>query len=149
MKYWIVVASKTHVLKGLNESFVQTCHGKKRPLENMSPGDLIIFYSPTFTFGKKDKLQHFTGVCKVTYNNIYSYKISEDFIPYRRNIRVINSQEVSINQLDLNFKTGNWGMKLRRGILEIDYRDAVSIMTAMQVDQSLVLLKLNAIGECC
>jgi hypothetical protein len=29
LKYWIGVASKEHVLRGVDEGFAQVCHGKK------------------------------------------------------------------------------------------------------------------------
>ncbi|GAB4226009.1 MAG: hypothetical protein Tsb0021_01550 [Chlamydiales bacterium] len=35
-RYWIAVASKKHVQKGVLEGFAQVCHGKKGPLFSMN-----------------------------------------------------------------------------------------------------------------
>lgn len=32
-KYWILVASREHVLKGESGGFIQVCHGKCAPLK--------------------------------------------------------------------------------------------------------------------
>ena len=39
MKYWIIVASKDHLQRGLNGGFIQANHGKAAPLKRMQPGD--------------------------------------------------------------------------------------------------------------
>lgn len=49
-RYWIGVASREHVQRGITEGICQVCHGKAGPLKFMSPGDWIIYYSPTIKF---------------------------------------------------------------------------------------------------
>lgn len=50
-RYWIGVASREHVHRGVKGGFAQVCHGKPGPLERMAEGDWIIYYSPTVEFG--------------------------------------------------------------------------------------------------
>jgi hypothetical protein len=59
---WIAVASAEHVRIGRARGFMQVCHGKAAPLRRLSPGDRVIYYSPTETFRGKDRLQAFTAI---------------------------------------------------------------------------------------
>jgi len=59
---WIAVASAEHVQRGRNAGFMQVCHGKVSPLRRVRPDDHVIYYSPTHTFGGRDKLQAFTAI---------------------------------------------------------------------------------------
>lgn len=61
MSNWIAVASAEHVQKGRLSGFMQVCHGKGAPLRRMKPNDWVVYYSPTVTFGGRDKLQSFTA----------------------------------------------------------------------------------------
>lgn len=55
MSYWVAVASKEHVQRGIAGGFAQVCHGKPTPLNRMETGDWIIYYSPTELFGSAVK----------------------------------------------------------------------------------------------
>lgn len=60
-RYWIIVASKNHVQKGVSSGFMQACHGKASPLRRLRLFDWVIYYSPKKIFeGKKNVklLQH-------------------------------------------------------------------------------------------
>ena len=46
MKYWIGVASRNHVQRGVADGFAQLCHGKQNPLTRMTRGDWLVYYSP-------------------------------------------------------------------------------------------------------
>ena len=85
-KYWIIAASKDHVKKGIAAGFAQACHGKSSPLKRMKKGDCIVYYSGKQTIGKPEKCQEFTALGEVTDDEIYQFKVSEDFCPSRRNI---------------------------------------------------------------
>ncbi|WP_313897332.1 EVE domain-containing protein [Bacillus cereus group sp. BfR-BA-01380] len=45
INYWIGVASRDHVLKGVEGGIAQLCHGDSSPLKRMKSGDWIIYYS--------------------------------------------------------------------------------------------------------
>ena len=38
-RYWLGVVSREHVLRGVEVGIVQVNHGKRTPLERLSPGD--------------------------------------------------------------------------------------------------------------
>jgi len=50
MKYWILVASKDHVMRGVTLGFAQAGHGKRSGLARMHKGDMIVYYSPKAQF---------------------------------------------------------------------------------------------------
>ncbi|WP_341900458.1 EVE domain-containing protein [Fluviicola taffensis] len=126
-KYWIIVASKDHVKKGLAEGFAQACHGKSGPLKRMKKDDFIIYYSSKQTMNKPDKCQEFTAIGKVADEETYSFQMSEDFCPSRRNIEFFKNEAVSIlpliNELDFIQNKKSWGYPFRFGFFEINQHD--------------------------
>ncbi len=98
-KYWIGIASCEHVQRGIKGGFAQVCHGKIGTLKYMSEGDWLIYYSPTHTFRGKELCRYFTAIGTVDHGDPYTFEMSEDFIPWRRNITFLKSQEVPIEPL--------------------------------------------------
>ncbi|MCR8557072.1 EVE domain-containing protein [Mucilaginibacter sp. BJC16-A38] len=127
MKYWIVVVSKDHIARGVAGGFMQANHGKEGPLKRMAVGDWVIFYSPKQTFAGKEPLQAFTAIGEVADDQIYQHKMSDDFIPYRRNIKYHEGKETPIAPLinELSFITSktSWGYQFRFGFFEIPEED--------------------------
>jgi hypothetical protein len=142
MKYWVIVASKDHLQRGMKGGFIQANHGKSAPLKRMHAGDWVVFYSPKVEFEKPEKLQAFTAVCKILDEEIYQQDMDGGFIPFRRNVRFLISKEVSIQPLipALTFikdKT-HWGAPFRFGTLEIPEVDFQKITEQMLDDQTLL-----------
>ncbi len=94
--HWLAVASQEHVKRGVSGGFAQVCHGKPGPLKQMSPGDWIIYYSPTEQFGGKMPCRKFTAIGRVKPKEPYQFQKSSDFVPWRRDIEFIDSKETSI-----------------------------------------------------
>ncbi|MGY4537232.1 putative RNA-binding protein [Mucilaginibacter sp. UYNi724] len=134
-KYWIAVASKDHVASGVEGGFMQANHGKEAPLKKITPDDWVIFYSPKQTYSGKEPLQAFTAIGQVKNVEIYQHKMSEDFVPYRRDVHFYKCTEASINPLipDLQFIENKkaWGFKFRFGFFEIPGHDFELIKSAM------------------
>jgi hypothetical protein len=107
---WIGVASKDHVLLGVNGHFVQVCHGKGGSLRKMKAGDAFVYYSPTITFGGKDKLQAFTAIGTVRTGEVYQFEMSSDFKPFRCDVDFFSAKETPISLLKptLLITQGNW-----------------------------------------
>ncbi len=142
MKYWIIVASKDHVQRGLSEGFIQANHGKATPLRRMQAGDLVIFYSPKLEYGKPEKCQCFTAIVRVVEDDVYQHDMGGGFIPFRRKVQFLPSNDVSILPLieDLTFikdKT-HWGAPFRFGTLQIPEEDFRLIASRMVEDKSLL-----------
>ena len=60
-RYWIVVASRDHVQRGVEEGICQVCHGKEGQLRRMSEGDWIVFYSSKERYDGAEKCRKFTA----------------------------------------------------------------------------------------
>lgn len=126
-RYWITVVSKDHLARGIAGGFMQANHGKPGPLQRIKAGDWVIFYSHKQTYKGNEQLQAFTGIGQATDDEVYQHKMSEDFIPYRRNVQFYESKETPIGPLidDLDFipnKT-SWGYPFRFGFFEIMSHD--------------------------
>lgn len=136
-RYWIGVASKEHVLRGVSGGFAQVCHGKSGPLNQMQEGDWIVYYSPTTKFGQKEPCQSFTAIGKIKEGDTYLFAMSEDFIPWRRDVSFMKSSEISIQKLlnELSFikDKQKWGFPFRRGCFEISQKDFQVIAKAMEI----------------
>lgn len=137
VRYWIAVASKEHVKKGVAGGFAQVCHGKSSPLNRMEEGDWIIYYSPTTQFRQKEPCQSFTAIGKIKGGNPYLFPISEYCIPWRRDVSFLKSEEATIRALldELSFikDKQKWGFPFRRGCFEITQQDFEIIKRAMGV----------------
>lgn len=137
-KYWMLVASKNHVLRGVKEGIVQACHGKAQPLKRMSIGDGIIYYSPKLEFENNIPCQEFTAIGFVSGEDVYAYDMGNGFIPYRRNVRYVDANPVQIKPLieKLQFVSDKkqWGYKFRFGAFEISEIDFKLIAKEMQAN---------------
>jgi hypothetical protein len=126
-RYWIVVASKEHVMLGVTGGFAQAGHGKRSGLARMHAGDYLIYYSPKVALGGDDPLHAFTALGKVADDEIVQVEMSPDFKPFRRNVNYLHTGEVTIEPLvqDLQFikNKKSWGYAFRFGLLEIQQQD--------------------------
>jgi hypothetical protein len=135
-KNWIAVAAADHVARGRRGGFMQVHHGRAAGLKRIKPGDRIAYYSPTETFGGKDKLQAFTAIGVVAAGEPYPHDMAGGFRPFRRDVRWRRGRVAPIAPLldALDFTTGrrNWGYKLRFGLFEVSERDFERIAAAMR-----------------
>ena len=134
-QFWIGTVSKEHVLNGKKLGIAQVCHGKGAPLKRMHPRDVLVYYSPNITFGEKSPLQCFTAIGIIQSEQPYQVTMTEDFMPYRHDVKYLTTQDIPIRPLlsQLSFikdKT-NWGVPFRFGILKIPRDDFIVIATAM------------------
>ncbi|NBZ87108.1 EVE domain-containing protein [Stagnihabitans tardus] len=134
-RHWIAVASADHVARGLAGGFAQACHGKRGPLARARPGDRVIYYAPTETFGQRDKLQAFVAYGHFT-SEVYQAQMG-DFRPHRRDVTWAEAHRAAIAPLlpHLSFTAGkaNWGAPFRWGFFEIPAHDSAIIARAMGV----------------
>ena len=136
-KYWIAVASREHVLRGVAGGFAQVCHGKAGPLRAMQENDWLVYYSPTERFGEPIPCRRFTAIGQVGSKAPYQYQMSEDFIPWRRDVIFVKAKETEITPLidKLSFipDKKRWGFPFRRGCFAIPREDFQLIATSMGV----------------
>ena len=138
-RYWMVVVSKDHVQRGVKDVFMQANHGKAVSLKRLSAGDWVIFYSPKQTYAGNEPLQALTAIGQVTDEGPYQFKMTGDFIPYRRNVDFYKCTETSIIpliwKLDFIENKKSWGYKFRFGFFEMQERDFDIIRSEMLKDE--------------
>ena len=141
MKYWIILVSKDHISRGIAGGFVQANHGKQAPLRRMAAGDWVIIYSPKPTMNGTEPLQAFTAIGQLADDEVYQHKMSEDFIPYRRNVNSSRCTQIPIlplvNELDFIPNKKSWGYPFRFGFFEINGHDFGLIKTHMLKDEPI------------
>ena len=135
--YWVAVASREHVKKGMALGFCQVCHGKAGPLKQMKANDWIVYYSPKEKFGEKLPCQKFTALGQVLPKDPYQFQMSIDFAPWRRDIAFLDAKEAPIepliDKLEFIQNKKHWGFVFRRGCFPISLNDFQTIVSSMEV----------------
>jgi hypothetical protein len=130
-RYWVAVASADHVRRGQAGGFMQLGHGREAPLRRLKPGDRIAYYSPTGSFGGKDRLQAFIAIGTVAGGDPYR----GDTGLWRRDVAWAQASPAPIAPLvdRLEFAAGgsNWGYRLRFGLISVSAQDFALIAAAM------------------
>ncbi|WP_374497122.1 EVE domain-containing protein [Vogesella indigofera] len=135
-RYWIGVACREHVARGVAGGFAQLCHGKAAPLARMAAGDGLVYYSPQDALGSPRRCQAFTAIGSVCAGAPYRVSMDAHFRPWRRDVAFVAAQAAPIRPLltQLAFITdpARWGYPLRFGQLQISAADFYLIAAAMQ-----------------
>lgn len=126
-KYYIIVASKDHIQRGVAGGFIQANHGKAASLRKLRKDDWVIIYSPKTSYEGNEPLQAFTAIGQVKDEELYQGIMAGDFTPYRRNVVYYQCNDRPIAPLinDLNFIENKkaWGYRFRFGFFEISQED--------------------------
>ena len=139
---WIAVASAEHARRGSTVApgpgYMQVCHGKATPLRRIRAGDRVAYYAPTVTMRGKDKLQRFVSIGRVLPGDAYAHDMGGGFVPFRKDVAYVESQEASIlpliPRLDFVDSPSRWGAKFRFGLVEVSDHDMRLIAEAMNAD---------------
>jgi len=135
--FWIGVASRDHVMKGVKGGFCQLSHGKASPVERLKPGDRIVYYSPRETMREGEPVRAFTAIGKILKGEAYRADMGGGFKPVRRDVRFFKAHDAPIKPLleTLSFTKGraSWGYAFRRGSFPIKADDYRAIARAMGV----------------
>jgi hypothetical protein len=137
-RYWIGVVSREHVMIGVKGSFMQLNHGKRAPLQRLSAGDGVVFYSPKTSYPDGEPLQAFTAIGRVNTGDIYQVEMTPQFKPFRVDVTFLKAKEAPIRALidRLSFieDKSHWGARFRFGHLSIGEVDFALIAKAMGRD---------------
>lgn len=135
-KYFLIIASKDHVLSGVKQEIAQAGHGRKDFISKPSKGDWIVYYSPKDKFEDGKSYQKFTAIGQITDDEPYQTDTQNKFKPYRRNVDYKASLEAEIRPLieNLSFikNKKRWGIYLINGFREIPKEDFEVIKHAMK-----------------
>jgi hypothetical protein len=133
-RYWLNVVSREHVRRGVDLGIAQVNHGKKLPLQRMRPGDGVVYYSPRERMRDGAPIKAFTAIGTIAEGEPWQAD-EGGFQPWRRTVSYRDDvRELPIDELrsvlDLT-STPNWGIVLRRGLVELSEHDFRSIYDAM------------------
>ncbi len=138
MKFWINTVCKDHVLSGKMDGIIQAGHGKAAPLERLSAGDWVIYYSPKTSLQNGQALQSFTAACRVGEGAVYQVEVNPDFHPFRRDAEYFEVTQAEIKplieSLDFIANKRSWGFPFRRGLFEISRSDFDLIAAEIKLD---------------
>ena len=138
MKFWINTVCEDHVLDGKTGGIIQAGHGKAAPLERLSAGDWVVYYSPKTSLRNGQPLQSFTAACRVGEGAVYQVEVNPDFQPFRREADYFEVAPAEIEPLieSLDFITNkrSWGFPFRRGLFEISRSDFALIAAEIKLD---------------
>lgn len=139
-RYWLGVVSKEHVLRGVELGFAQANHGKRTAVERMRPGDTLIYYSPREGMRSGAPVRAFTAIGTIDDRPAWQpdpIELADGgcFQPWRRSVSYrTDANETALDELrdELDLTSSpNWGMILRRGLIELTAHDHAVIAKAM------------------
>lgn len=135
-RYWIGVASREHVLTGVQGGFAQFSHGKPGPARRLSKGDWVIYYSGNERYREPEPCQRFTAIGRVADSAPEQVEQAPGFRPWRRRVTYRRAAEADVRPLigRLSFikNKSRWGAAFRFGFLEISAADFARIARAMR-----------------
>jgi len=134
-RYWIVVSSRDHVQRAVEQGFCQVSHGKEAPLKRMSAGDWVVFYSSKERYDGVERCRKFSAIGKIKDEPVYQVRMNEDFAPFRRSVEFYPCFEVPTEPLIplLSFikNKKSWGYIFKFGLIQIPRQDFLSIASRM------------------
>lgn len=135
-RYFLICASRDHVLKGVEGGFAQAGHGRKDYMTKPAKGDGVVFYSSKDEYENGSALQKFTALGKFVDEEPYQPDNTMGFKPFRRDVKFEKLNEVEIRPLleKLEFikNKKRWGFYLISGFREISSDDFEVIHKAMK-----------------
>ncbi|MEW1741048.1 EVE domain-containing protein [Nocardia beijingensis] len=136
-KYWLAVVSREHVRRGVRLGIAQANHGKRAAVERMRPGDGLVYYSPREGMRAGAPVRSFTAIGTIDDRPAWQADPQDGgcFRPWRRSVSYrAEARETPIDtlraELDLT-SVPNWGMILRRGLIELSPHDYALIAREM------------------
>ncbi|MBW3098708.1 EVE domain-containing protein [Pseudohoeflea coraliihabitans] len=139
-QYWICVASRDHVQRGVEGGFAQLGHGRKSAVQALQQGDWIAYYSPRTALDGGAAVQAFTALGQVTSARAYQVEAGDDFSPWRVDVDYVPEARQAeirplLSALDVTRLLGNnWGGAFRSGRLRVSRGDFAAIAAAMGAD---------------
>ena len=126
-RFWVLVASKDHVMHGVWLGIAQAGQGKRSGISRMHTGDMVIYYSPKVRYEGDEVLHAFTAIGEIADEEVFPVEETPDFKPFRRKVQYTMTGEIGIALLipDLTFirNKRSWGYLFRSGIFEIGKDD--------------------------
>jgi len=109
-------------------------------VQRLREGDALVMYSPRTAYPDGEPLQAFTAIGVVATAEVYQVEMTQDFKPYRVDVRFLKANEAPIKPLvdRLSFikSKSHWGAAFRFGQLKIPVEDFRLIAKAMGAESA-------------
>jgi predicted RNA-binding protein len=140
-RYWLIVTSHDHTMRGVEGGFCQANHGKKAPIARMKKGDGVLIYSPKEKHQSSTPCQKFTAVGTVKGGEVFQAKMTPTFEPWRRSVgyeKAIRKVDVRPLVQDLGFikNKDKWGSAFRFGFIQVPENDFEMIRDMMTEEEA-------------
>jgi hypothetical protein len=139
-KFWLIVASKDHIEKGVSGGFAQACHGKMKPISKPQKGDGVLFYATREKYNENtNRIKRITAVGFFEDEKVDVHEI-EDKLFYKRKVNFeIPIREINLKDYlkDIGFieNKEKWGMYLRSSMREIPKKDFDFLHSKMKLEK--------------
>lgn len=141
MDFWIGVASRDHVLTGMEGGFCQLGHGSAASLRRLHAGDWLVYYSPRTSLDGGRPVQAFTALGRVAARPPYQATVGDGSSPWRRTLHFLPAREAPIRPLlgwlSLTADNPRWGIFFRRSLLAVAEADFLVIAHAMSAGDAV------------
>ena len=127
----MIVASRDHARRGLDDGFIMANHGKRAPLARMGRGDGIMIYSPTTTYPEGAPLRAITIVGTIAGAEPEPSVVIPDGFRRRAELREI--EPLPLDRVRDHFPTN----RIRFGCFELAPADAAAIWQLIDDQPSL------------
>ena len=142
--YWIGVAAKDHVDKGVAGGFCMFAHGKHSAVQRLNPADLFCYYAPMTGMGAGEVVRAFTAIGEILDRPAEQHAMAPEVTGWRRAAHYFRAHDADIYPLLplLSFVSdrSHWGMYFRKSLFKIDRDDFSLIAHAMGAAKVLELL---------
>lgn len=118
---WVIVVSREHARRGVDEGFIMANHGTRAPLARMNAGDRILVYSPRTAYPDGEPLRAITFAGTITGDAPEPSTVIEGGFRRRATLREI--RPLPLAAVRDHLPTG----RLRFGCFELPTADAVAI----------------------
>lgn len=141
-KYWLGVAVRDHVMRGVDGGFAQLGHGKESAIRALGQGDILIYYASRERLDGGAPVRAFVAMGEVVTPEPYRAQQGEGFCPWRHDMRYFEAREAPIHPLleELDFTRGrgrHWGMAVRGSRHALTAADARRIARAMGIHEEI------------
>lgn len=139
--YWMLVGPRAQVWEGVVNGYVEARDGLRRPLQQLSPGDGVVCYSPHLEAGRSQPCQRFTAVGRIGEDGIFRARRPGGRPVYRRQASFEPAREVPLwtllDALDFVRDDQGWSRSLQSGLRAISAADFERIRAAMLANDNL------------
>ncbi|SEB86843.1 EVE domain-containing protein [Paramicrobacterium humi] len=139
IRYWLGVVQRDHVREAVRLGIGQLNHGSRDDIARLAEADGLVYYSPREEIDG-EPLRAFTAIGRVADADVYSADRLAGAAArhWRRRIDWYRpAVEAPIrplrDHLEFTRNKRNWGMQLRRGVLELSRHDWDVIREAMRM----------------